>query len=492
MKRANPPHYPSLRRRTFATGCRLLATVCFLQILWGTAGAAPNILLIIGDDMGVDAFSSYGLAERTPATPVLDDLAREGVQFSNFWAQPVCSPTRATVITGRYGFRTGIGRPVGGGPMPPSPEIPDGSPAESRNEPNPASAADRALPRPFLQPDEFTLPMALKGDADLGYATAAIGKWHLAGEGNGWTDHPNQTGFDHFAGLMGGGPESYFAWRKVVDGEVIGTVGYAPEDKVDDAISWLDRQGDAPWFLWFAFNLVHTPMHMPPQSYLYSDYTGVSADEMPPESWRAAFEAMLEAMDMQIGRLLAALSPEVRDNTYVIFMGDNGTWGPVVSAPFRRDRAKGTIYEGGVRVPLIVTGPGVVQGSVSEALVNSTDLFATILEMGGLNPDRAVPEHVTHDSVSFFDSLSDPALPSRREWLYADEFFGGFDGVETADYAMRNHRYKLVRFEGEDEFYDLQKDPFEHENLLVDDLTGQEQAEFETLQNQVSELRESR
>ena len=486
-------HVSPKASRSFDYGVCMVRTLATLAALVLGAGvnAAPNILLIIGDDMGVDALSSYGVAEHAPPTAALDDLAREGVRFTNFWAQPVCSPTRATVITGRYGFRTGIGRPVGVGPMPPPPEIPAGSPAESQNEPNPASAADRALPRPFLLPDEFTLPAALKGNADLGYATAAFGKWHLADPGNGWTDHPNRVGFDHFAGLMSGGPESYFAWRKVVDGEVIGTIGYAPVDKVNDAIAWLDERGDEPWFLWFAFNLAHTPMHMAPQEYWQSDYSGVDANEMPPESWRAAFETMLEAMDTQIGRLLAALSREVRDNTYVIFLGDNGTWGPVISAPFRRDRAKGTVYEGGVNVPLIVTGPGVASGEVSEALVNSTDLFVTIMEMAGVDPVAAVPRHVLHDSVSFLEALSDPGAPSARDWLYVDEFFGGFDGVETADYAMRNHRYKLVRFEGVEEFYDLKEDPYEHSNLLDRDLTEQEQAEFEALRNRVRELRAS-
>jgi arylsulfatase A-like enzyme len=99
--------------------------------------------------------------------------------------------------------------------------------------------------------------MALKANPDLGYSTAAIGKWHLADEGNGWINHPNLAGFDHFAGLMDGGPRSYFAWNKVVNGEVIGKVGYTPADKVDDAIAWLDVQNENPWFLWFAFNLGH-------------------------------------------------------------------------------------------------------------------------------------------------------------------------------------------------------------------------------------------
>ena len=164
----------------------------------------------------------------------------------------------------------------------------------------------------------------------------------------------------------------------------------------------------------------------------------------------------------------------------------------MVSPPVRPDRAKGTIYEGGVNVPLIVTGPGVAPGGVSDALVNSTDLFATIMEMGGVDPANALPEDVTHDSVSFLAALENPDTPSVREWIYADEFFGGFGGVETADYAMRNSRYKLLRFEGEEEFYDLREDPFEYENLLEDGLSEQENAEYQHLKAQIRELRGSR
>ncbi len=451
----------------------------------------PNILLIIGDDMGVETLASYGLGESPPTTATLDELARAGVRFNNFWAQPVCSPTRATVITGRYGFRTGIGRPVGRGPLPEPPAKPAGVSAESNGAPGSASAQDRALPRPHLLLSEYTLPRALKEHAEFDYDTAAFGKWHLAVPANGWTDHPNTVGFDHFAGLMGGGPESYFAWNKVVDGEVTGTVGYTPTDKVDDAMAWLDERGDDPWFLWLAFNLGHTPLHLPPSDSWQSDYSDHDPQSVPKEHWVAYFDAMIEAMDTEIGRLLESLEPEVRDNTYVIFMGDNGTYDPVVSAPFRHGRAKGTIYEGGVNVPLIVSGPGVERGGISEALVNSTDLFATILEMAGVSSDAAVPEGVTTDSVSFLPALADPAEPSAREWLYADEFFGGFAGVEGADYAMRDRRYKLLRFEGIEEFYDLEEDPYEHHDLLHGELTDQEKAHYADLQAEINRLRSS-
>ncbi|MGI9257737.1 MAG: sulfatase-like hydrolase/transferase [Gammaproteobacteria bacterium] len=476
---------------------RPLAWVALLGLAIGSMSHAqaqqpPNILLIIGDDMGVETLASYGLGDNPPATAALDELARDGVRFDNFWAQPVCSPTRATVITGRYGFRTGIGRPVGGGPLPEAPAKPAGAPAESNGAPNAASAEDRALPRPHLLLSEYTLPNALKEHADVDYATAAFGKWHLAMPANGWTDHPNTAGFDHFAGLMGGGPESYFAWNKVVDGEVSGAVGYTPTDKVDDALVWLDDRSDEPWFLWLAFNLGHTPLHLPPPDVLQSDYSDHDPQSVPEEHWVAYFNAMVEAMDTEIARLLDSLEPEVRDNTYVIFMGDNGTYDPVVSAPFRHGHAKGTIYEGGVNVPLIVSGPDIEHGSVSEALVNSTDLFATILEMAGVEPESAVPEGVTIDSVSFMASLADPAGPSVRDWLYADEFFGGFDGVEGADYAMRNHRYKLLRFEGVEEFYDLETDPYEHDNLLEGELTENERAEYEALGERIRALRASR
>lgn len=470
-----------------------LAAIVVAMMLPGVviAERAPNVLLIIGDDMGVETLASYRLGKNPPKTATLDQLARDGVRFTNFWAQPACSPTRATLLTGRYGFRTGIGRPVSRGTMPEPPDIPAWARAESGKMPNNASAEDRALPRPVLLPQEFTLPMALKSDATLGYSTAAIGKWHLAGDDNGWIKHPNLAGFDHFAGLMSGGPESYFAWNKVVNGRVIGKTGYAPDDKVDDAIEWLETQDDNPWFLWFAFNLAHTPLHLPAEKYLHSDFSDIDPREVRPEDWQALFSAMIEAMDAQIERLLASLDDDVRANTYVIFMGDNGTYDPVVSAPFRQGFAKGTVYEGGINVPLIVTGPGIKSGGVSDALVNSTDMFATILEMAGIDPDVAVPDEIRHDSVSFFPTLANPAAPSRRSWIYADEFFGGFAGVETADYAIRNDRYKLLRFDGREEMYDLQADPYEHNNLLLNDLSAEQRSAYKALRSDVLTLRSS-
>ena len=465
--------------------------------LSGIVAAAPNVLLIIGDDMGVETLASYGVGENPPATAALDELAREGVRFTNVWSQPACSPTRATMITGRYGFRTGVGLAVGFGPtMAAPPDKPAWAAAEraarTRTSDRAAVRASREA-RPALLPDEFTLPMALKQSNDLGYATAAIGKWHLADASNGWIEHPNRVGFDHYSGLITGTPPSYFTWNKVVNGEVSGTTGYAPADKADDAIRWIDQQGDDPWFLWFAFNLPHVPLHVPPAETWQSDYSHIDPQSLPPEQSREYFSetypyffAMIEAMDTQIGRLLASLDPEVRDNTYVIFLGDNGSG--VVSAPFQSGQAKGTVYEGGINVPMIVTGPGVARGGVSEALVNTTDLFVTIMEMAGIDPEDAIPGEVTHDSMSFFPALSDPDAPTGREWLYADYFVGGLPGVADGDYAMRGDRYKLLRYRGSEELYDLERDPYEHDNLLTGELSVEEEAAYRALREQIQEL----
>lgn len=457
-------------------------------ILSGGLNAAPNILLIFGDDMGVETLASYGLGENPPTTTALDELAHQGVRFANFWSQPSCSPTRATVITGRYGFRTGIGRAIG--PGPPMPDPPAKPEWANYERPRPGMGVPGAPPS-YLLPEEFSLPMAFKVNADLGYATAAIGKWHLADAPNGWVDHPNLVGFDHFSGLIEGTTDSFFSWNKVVDGEVTGATGYTPVDKADDAIRWIDEQVNDPWFLWFAFNLPHSPLHLPPEETWQSDYSHLDPESLPDEMSHAYFAAMIEAMDTQIGRILSSLDPDVRENTYVIFLGDNGTVGNYVGAPFRAGQAKGTIYEGGINVPLIITGPGVARGTQSEVLVNSTDLFVTLMEMAGIDPAESVPDEVTHDSVSFLYALSGPDAPSRRDWLYSDYFTGGFPGVETGDYAMRDQSYKLVRFRGEEELYDLREDPYEYVDLLAGELSQEERAAYHSLSERIQALRDS-
>jgi arylsulfatase A-like enzyme len=457
----------------------------------------PNILLIIGDDMGNETLSCYGLSEDPAKTPTLDDLCASGVRFDNFWSQAACSPTRATMITGRYATRTGVGRPTGDkeaqGYFPETLPKPASAPAEppprtGRRGPQGGedAPADYGLPL-----NEFTLPMAFKVNPELGYATAAIGKWHLADRRNGWEEHPNIVGFDHFSGLIRGFPDSYFTWNKVVNGEWSLETGYAPDDKTDDAIAWIGEQGDAPWFLWMAFNLPHTPTHLPPENLWRSDWSHIDPQTAPRPGSLDHFNAMLEALDAEIERILDSMPPDVRENTYIIFMGDNGSGGRNIRPPIPRGRAKGSVYQGGVNVPLFVTGPGVATGA-SGALVNSTDMFLTIMEMAGIDPADTVPEQVQLDSVSFMPYLIDPEADSLRTFTYADRFSGNFAGIPDAQYAVRNQEYKLVNEDDGLQFYNLFEDPFEENDLLQGHLSEREQASYDELTRVAAEIRSGR
>jgi len=502
----------SIRRSVFVGVTLLFASASLITDAQAAARSRPpNILLIIGDDLGVESLRSFGVGNDTAATPNLDKLAASGVRFNKFWAQPVCSPTRATMITGRYGFRTGVGRPTGGtaeGPLPAVPQKPAGSPNEGSRQGGAGAAAAAAAagagmraggeadageataaPSPGLGVNEYTLPKAFAAHPELGYATAAIGKWHLADKTNGWEKHPNLVGFDYFSGDLRGTTNSFFAWIKDVNGTLSTPTGYGPSDQVDDATQWIRARGDRPWFLWFAFNLVHTPLHLPPKSLWVTDHSDLDPQANPSANPRPYFKAMMEAMDTEIGRLLASLDPEVRANTYVIFLGDNGSTGDTITAPFTSNHAKGTVYEGGVNTPLIVAGPGIPANRASNALVNSADMFATIMEMARI-PRTTAPAGAGVDSVSFFPYLSQPDRPSIRKWIYADTF-GSTEGYKAGQYAIRNATYKLYVRAGKEEFFDIEHDLAEAHNLLGGKLTREQQAGYDALRSQLTALHAS-
>ncbi len=388
----------------------------------------PNVVLVIADDVGVDLVGAYGAASVPACTPNVDRLASTGVLFRNAWSNPVCSPTRAQVLTGRHGFRTGIGRTVG-------------------NVVNGTGLAEA----------ERTLPEALPG-----YASALVGKWHLGDPAQG-TLHPNASGFGSFAGslsnLQAGGGGSYSSWVKTVDGVQVQATTYATEDTIDDALAAVAALPE-PWLLVVSFNACHTPVHDPPPHLCPAPAPcGTTACDNPspdrptPERVRA----MMEVLDGQLGRLLGALDMD----TLVVFLGDNGTDGDAVEPPYDPARAKGTLYQAGIRVPLIVSGAGVAAGEC-EALVTATDVFATVVELAGGSP-------VAEDSVSLVPYLTDPRRPSLRAHAYA-EWFTPNNPVGPPNQhrrAVRDRRYKLIRRTGQpDELYDLRLDPLETNDLF--------------------------
>ena len=226
---------------------------------------------------------------------------------------------------------------------------------------------------------------------------------------------------------------------------------------------------------------------MPPRELLQSNDPAL--DE-PGSGNRPYFKAMIEAMDTEIGRLLDHIGPDVLEDTYVIFIGDNGTGGGVVGEPFRQGAAKGSVYNGGVAVPFLIAGPGVAEGKTSYALANSTDLYATFLEMAGIDMNNAVPDGVQLDSVSLMPYMADPDRDSTREWIYADAFTTDL-GVKSGEYAIRGPRYKFLVDQSVEHFFDLEVDPYEHTNLLDSELSNTQLARYESLKEQVETLHAS-
>ena len=407
--------------------------------------------------MGVDASATYGEATPVAPTPNLDALAAAGVLFRNAWAEPLCSPFRAAVITGRNPSDNGIGHGI-------NPTDPD---------------------RTFILPTSTSNLAALLSTA--GYRTAAVGKAHLAAEpGVGYPQildssitatetHMNDLGFDYYSGFVFGGRD-YFDWPHTTNGVTVSTTDYATSVIADEALAQLS--GAEPFFLWLAFTAPHAPQHEPPHALLAdpSIYNGFA-------TVRDKFRAMIEAMDTELGRVLAAV--DLSDTT-VIFVGDNGTTGAVINSPLPSDHAKGTVYEGGLNVPLLVAGQAVslsAVGAESDALVQPTDLFTTILEIAGVTPP-ARP-----DSVSFAPQLQAPASPSVRSTVFAELFIPNGGPVDPASHlrAAREARYKLVRRGLDpDELYDLDVDPIELSPLDLGALTPDQTDAYDRLQQAIA------
>lgn len=472
-----------------------LAAFALAASLGGAAAAEeqPNFLFLIADDLGVDALSMYDAAGDTARTPNLDALAASGVRFTRFWTQPSCTPSRTEILTGRYGFRTGVRRQIGGatdGSKPDRPIQPEGAPREGASLPGRRilSVIRNAEPTWGPSADEFMLPRALKSFRPA-YATAAIGKWHMADTRNGWTEHPQTAGFDRYAGPFGGFTEGYFAWNKLTNGQwTIGT-GYAVSDKVNDALAWVDAQGERPWFLWLAFNAPHKPFHKPPVELIQSpELKALDPNADPDKNPKAYSRAMIEALDTEIGRLLSSIDPETLSKTYIVFLGDNGSDRHAIPDGRNPDRAKGTLYQGGIHAPLVITGPGVSKGRTADGLTKTVDLFATVIDMAGGIAEEIIPDGVHIDSVSMAPYLREPQRSSLRDYVYAD-FMPYSQKNGAGSYTVSDGRFKYMVHRGKAEFYDLIADPLETNDLFARPLSTNEQAQLDLLKAKLSSLR---
>lgn len=414
------------------------------------AASKPNILYIMADDLG---WKDVGFHGSDIKTPTLDSLAAKGAKLEQFYAQPMCTPTRAALMTGRYPLRYGLQTAV----------IPQGHTYG-------------------LATDEWLLPQALK---DAGYDTAIIGKWHLGhADKKFW---PRQRGFDYQYGPLIGEID-YFTHK--VDGkvdwyrnnEVVEEEGYSTTLLGNDAVRLIKEHDAAtPLFLYLAFNAVHTPYQAPDE---YLDRYKSIEDQS-----RRAYAASATAMDEQIGRVIAALDQKgMLDNTLIIFQSDNGGTRdamfagaitdmskvvlPADNGPYRA--GKGTLYEGGTRVVALATWPGhIKEGSTVNEMIHTVDFYPTLIGVAGGNLGKNKPL----DGVDVWGTISEGKPSPRTEIVY---------NIEPFRAAIRDGEWKLVwrtQLPQSVELYNLAEDPSETKNLA-----GQHPEKVADLQKRANEL----
>lgn len=409
------------------------------------AAEAPNVLIILADDLGYGDLGCTG--STTIRTPHIDALAKSGVFCTRgYVASAVCSPSRAGLITGRDPRRFGY-------------------------EANLNKSAESYPTRPELlglPPTENTIGDQL---GTAGYQTAVVGKWHL-GLGPGM--HPNRRGFDYFCGMLGGGHTYFPAKREHKierNGERIAEFSnpYLTDFFTDEAIGWIDRcaasSKPAPWFLYLSYNAPHTPLEATEED--LADYAAISDPK------RRTYAAMVSAMDRGVGRVIDHLTRSgQRENTMVVFLSDNGgatdnaSWNGPLSG------AKGSLREGGIRVPMIWSWPAKLPAGVtSDAVVSSLDILPTALAASGANllPLQAPPTYSdsrnvrrmtercgAYDGKDVVPLLAGESAPSQRRLYWH---------LQGQAAVLRGER-KLVRLNHRgSQLFDTAGDPGERNDL---------------------------
>lgn len=433
-------------------GLSALFSLTFLA-LW----SQQNVVLIIADDFGKDYCGFYEEAKDTANMPNIRSLLERGVRFTNAWSNPICSPARAGMLTGRFAFRTGVGTAISGAGY---------------------GQLDTA---------EKTLPRLIKQYAPADYAAANIGKWHLNQQNPASLNYPNLMGYDWYEGNFLGELTDYYNWKKIKNGQSSTITNYATTETVDNAIDWLESIGPKPFFLWLGFNAPHTPFHKPPDAlHTVPGLTGTTQHIN--QNPKLYFKAMTEAMDTETGRLFDWLKQQGKwENTTVIFIGDNGNARKVSQNP-DTSQSKGTLYEYGINIPFIISGPSVAAPNrVNASMVSTVDLFATILEITGATGWPAgIPSDKPVDAVSLTPILQNQA-ESVRNWNFSEIF------SPTPAYGegktMRDSLYKLIRYDqGGEALFRLPGDPMEQQQLLTAPLSAEAQAHYDWLCNQMGTL----
>lgn len=415
------------------------ATVTFV------APPLPNILLIIADDLGAEASSLYphlnGSSGAVPA-PNLEALAAQGLVFENAWASPMCSPTRATIVSGSYGHRTGV------------------------------TTAGDVLPTSTVSVfDRIT------AESPANYSQALFGKYHLAGNSSTNLQHVRDLGLSVFRGYMGHSINNPYTWTAVdLNGPSVAFNTFATTVLTDFAVDFFRNhettRANDPWFVIQSHSGVHEFSNYVPPPELHSvDLGGLQPGQL--SNTVLNYKALIQSLDTEIGRALAEVDLE---KTTVIFIGDNGTIPSVKDSGSGVRDSKRSVYEGGIRVPLIIAGAGVTRRGRENALVTSTDLYATILSLAGL------PVSHVNNSYSLKPLLTDADATSGRTHSFTELC----SGTNTRRYAIRDLQYKLLVDGNQRGLYDLVADPLEANNLYLSEAHAEIRAGLEA---EIAELK---
>ena len=379
----------------------------------------PHIILFVSDDMGWNEVGYHG---SKIATPHIDRLAKEGVQLDRFYVHPICSPTRTALMTGRSPARFGITGAIGRGVVP---------------------------------LDEHFLPQTFQ---KAGYQTFMVGKWHLGERSDDYA--PNARGFDHFFGFHGGGINYYTTdgsrargWFR--NGQSVAPQGYSTDLLADEAIKLLkNRNKKKPVFLYLPFNAPHQPAQASER--LLEKYRKLGFFGR-----RVGQAGAIEAMDAAIGRVLATIEAEgISKETLVMFFCDNGSGGgrrgsTALPGQLALRGGKGSVLEGGIRVPAVLRWPGVIRaGTTCSQLISAQDLFPTFAAAAGIEPANQKPL----DGVNCW-----PAIVQNKAMKRPPVIVAGPSG----DFAVLHDQWKLTWGQGQVSLYNVKDDPTESKDVIL-------------------------
>ncbi len=397
-----------MKTRIAAIALALMAFPATAPVSHGQQAEHPNILLVMTDDQGWGDIRGHG--NPIIDTPVMDRLARGGAWFERFYVSPVCAPTRASLLTGRYSLRTGTQGVTFG--------------------------------LETMRSDEITLAEAFRS---AGYTTGLFGKWH---NGRHFPSDPLGQGFDAFFGFSAGHWNNYFNTRLASGSRMVETEGFITDVLTDSALAFIERARERPFLAYVPYNAPHSPFQVPDR--YFEKYKARGLDDE-----TAAAYAMVENVDDNLGRLLDALDRHgLAERTIVLFLTDNGPNGDRYNGHMRG--RKGSVHEGGTRVPLFVRWPGRIEaGTAVRTLAAHIDLLPTLAELAGV----PLPDGPPLDGTSLASALLGKADFPADRMLFTHHLRG--KGLEAYPGAVRTDRWRLVREGDAWQLYDMYADPGE-------------------------------